>query len=83
MTSNPSENILDEFMKSSKTRPSMVEVEIKLFFRISCDHMINESLHTVSEIPKVIVRATELNNKNTYVSQIGARLFYELGRLSL
>ena len=83
MTINPSENILDEFMKSSKTRPSMVEVEIKLFFCISCDHMINESLHTMSEIAKVIVRVTELNNKNIYVLQIGARLCYELGRLSL
>ena len=30
---------------------------------------------------KVIVRATELNNKNIYVLQIGASLCYKLGQL--
>ena len=34
--------------------------------------------------PKVIVRATELNNKNIYVLQIGAALFYyKLGQTLL
>ena len=58
----------------------------KEFFLISRDHMINESIDSVREIPspkitKFIVRATKLNNKNIYVLQIGASLCYKLGQL--
>ena len=51
--------------------------------------MVNESRDSVDEIPspqitKVIVRVTELNNKNIYVLQIGAALFYyKLGQTLL
>ena len=53
----------------------------KAFFCISQDHMINDSVGEVSSplITKVIVRATELNNKNMYVLQIGPNLCYKLG----
>ena len=58
----------------------------KSSFCISHDHMINESRDLVGEIPssqitKVIVRATELNDKNIYVLQIGASLCYKLWQL--
>ena len=58
----------------------------KAFFCISRDHLINESHDSVGEIPsslitKVIVRATELSNKNICVLQIGANLCYKLGQL--
>ena len=48
--------------------------------------MINESRDLVDEIPspkvtKIIARATELNNKNMYVLQIGTSLCYKLGQL--
>ena len=51
--------------------------------------MINESHDLVGQISspsmtKVIVRATELNNENIYVLQIGAALFYyKLGQALL
>ena len=53
----------------------------KGFFRISRDHMTHGSGYLVDEIPspyiiKIIVRATELSNKNIYVLQIGAALLY-------
>ena len=62
------------------------EVEIKRFFHILRDHMIDESRDLLNEMPspqiaKVIVRATELNNKIIYVLQIGAGLCYKLGQL--
>ena len=55
------------------------EVEIKLF--LQRDHMINESRDLRGEIAspyitKVLRRATELINKNIYLLQIGAALFY-------
>ena len=48
--------------------------------------MIDESRDLVGEIlspriTKVIVRATEVNNKNIYVLQIAASLCYKLGQL--
>ena len=51
----------------------------KAFFKKSRDYMINKSSDSMGEIPspeitKVIVRATELNNKNIYALQIGAGL---------
>ena len=53
-------------------------------FYISRHHMISELRELVGEIlspklTKVIVRTVELNNKNTYVLQIGASLCYKLG----
>ena len=48
--------------------------------------MINESRDSVGEMPSpyiinFIVRATELNNENIYVLQIGAAFFnYKLGQ---
>ena len=56
----------------------------KASFSISRDHMTNESRDLVGEIPssyiiKVKARATELNNKNIYVLQIGASLYYRIG----
>ena len=58
----------------------------KASFRISRDHMINESRVSVGAIPsskitQVIVRATERNYKNIFVLQIGASLCYKLGQL--
>ena len=66
----------------------------KSFLLISHDHMINESRDSVDQIPsalitKVIVRATELNNKIIYVLQTGASIvtnwgsYYKLGQLLL
>ena len=57
----------------------------KASFCISRDHMINDSRDSMGEIPssqitKVIVRATELNNKNIHVLQIGANLCYKLAQ---
>ena len=48
--------------------------------------MINGSHESVGEIPSslitnVIVRATELSDKNIYVVHFGARLCYKLGQL--
>ena len=47
---------------------------------------INESSDSVGEIisskiTKFVVRATELNNENIDVLQIGARLCYKLGQV--
>ena len=65
-----------------------VEIDIKLFLYIPRGQIINESRDLVSEIPsswsqRFIVRATELNNKNIYVLQIGASLWYKLGQIFL
>ena len=57
------------------------EGEDETFSKKLHDHVTNESRDTVDEIPstqitKVIVRVTELNDKTIYVLQIGAALFY-------
>ena len=64
----------------------LAKVEIKVFFCVSRDHIINESRDSVDKIPslyitKVIVRARELNNKNIDVLQIGASVCYKFGQL--
>ena len=65
--------------------PLSVEMEVKPPF---ANHVIsiNESSDSVGEIisskiTKFVVRATELNNENIYVLQIGARLCYKLGQV--
>ena len=64
----------------------LAKVKIKLFKKKSRDHMINGSRESVGEIPSslitnVIVRATELSDKNIYVVHFGARLCFKLGQL--
>ena len=64
----------------------LAKVKIKLFKKKSRDHMINGSRESVGEIhssliTNVIVRATELSDKNIYVVHFGARLYYKLGQL--
>ena len=80
-------DILEVFFKLTKFPVAIVsEGGSKATFFTSRDHMTNESCDSVGEIPssditKVIVRVTGINNKNIYVLQIGACLCYNLRQL--